>query len=609
MSITLDSINTQPKQLQDWLAGTPENIPNDTKTRKLSTISSAISNSTNASDTRTLISSPPLISQDNSLESLVTTFDNLLPLLNTSEIDLSLPFSANSIKTQSEMLPSANPVSNPSSMNFLKMDNNDNPTAGSLLLKSLFEKMTSIPFKLFIQGICDEYAKEISVDPSTITSLIRKPEDGRVTSDYLDATIFKDFKFTTDNLVDSLYEVHQHMKKIFKKYKLETGDDYYKLAMVYLNGNEDISKEPTKAIQFLKIAANGKAKGFPRNMDAVVQLGLCSLNGTGIEKNHDLAFEAFQTSAKAKDTRGMLYLSRCYLLGIHCKIDITKSVKYLERAAVSNIEAQLDIAQFYDQGINGYTKDHANAFQYYKRGALQGSSLSQYYVGCCYQHGHGVNVNYQLAVEWFEKAAEQGYVLAQNNLGYLLQNGRGLDPSNSKAIHWYQEAVKQNYAPAQNNLAFMYMNGQGVAKDLKRAFNLYTLASGQGHIQAQHHLAHCYQVGQGVEQDIKQAIYWYRQASEAGYGPSQNNLALCYEFGMGVEEDMDTALQLYTTAATNGDLSAQFNLAQFYDFGNQTSVSHLKIAIKWYEVAAQKGHQESFERLSALRTLSHKTLL
>lgn len=50
------------------------------------------------------------------------------------------------------------------------------------------------------------------------------------------------------------------------------------------------------------------------------------------------------------------------------------------------------------------------------------------------------------AAEWFQKAADQGNADAQFWLGCMYQNGSGVERSYEKAVEWFQKAANQRLA-------------------------------------------------------------------------------------------------------------------------------------------------------------------
>ena len=89
------------------------------------------------------------------------------------------------------------------------------------------------------------------------------------------------------------------------------------------------------------------------------------------------------------------------------------------------------------------------------------SETAQNNLGCMYEHGLGVEINYAKALQWYRKAAEQGNHFAQLGLGWLLENGLGVEPNEAEALDWYLKAANQNNLDAQNNVGAMYRDGRG----------------------------------------------------------------------------------------------------------------------------------------------------
>lgn len=60
--------------------------------------------------------------------------------------------------------------------------------------------------------------------------------------------------------------------------------------------------------------------------------------------------------------------------------------------------------------------------------------------------------DYRQAFEWFKKAAERGFARALNNLAICYELGHGVDVDTDMALQLYQESRKKGYVPATLNL-------------------------------------------------------------------------------------------------------------------------------------------------------------
>ncbi len=247
--------------------------------------------------------------------------------------------------------------------------------------------------------------------------------------------------------------------------------------------------------------------------------------------------------------------------------DLALAFSYFKKAAeIGHPQAQSNLAFCYKNG-EGTAKDIAKAIYWYTQAANQGHVISQYNLGVFYKNGDGVPKDYKKAVEWYQKAAEQGNVYAQSNLGYCYDAGLGVVRDMKKAVYWYTQAAKQGHAISQSNLANCYEKGLGVTKDYKMAAEWCQKAAERGDATSQNNLAYYYQNGLGVAQDFKKCAYWYKKSAEQGYASGQNNFGVCCYRGDGVAQDYEKAVYWFKLAAEQGNKSAMKSLAFCYQKG------------------------------------------
>jgi TPR repeat protein len=89
-----------------------------------------------------------------------------------------------------------------------------------------------------------------------------------------------------------------------------------------------------------------------------------------------------------------------------------------------------------------------------------------------------------------------------------------------------------------------------------------------------------------------------REAAERGEASAQTTLGLAYELGHGVECDPLYASHLYRQAALAGESRAQYALGLLYEQG--TWEVSPRLARRWYELAAERGHVAARRRLDSL---------
>src|SRR3990167_7318061 len=154
------------------------------------------------------------------------------------------------------------------------------------------------------------------------------------------------------------------------------------LGFQYLLGDDSKVKDEREAVKWFRLAA------LEKNDIAQNQLGVCYLNGIGVENDEKEAMQWFRIASDQ-----------------------------------GNVSAQFNLGFCYHSGI-GIEKNEKEAAKLYKLAAEQGYSAAQNLLGLFYLNGTGIEKNEAEAVIWFRLAANQGNALAQNNLGFCYQNGK-----------------------------------------------------------------------------------------------------------------------------------------------------------------------------------------
>jgi TPR repeat protein len=131
---------------------------------------------------------------------------------------------------------------------------------------------------------------------------------------------------------------------------------------------------------------------------------------------------------------------------------------------------------------------------------------------------------YKEALKWFKLGADQANTTSQFNLGYMYENG--IDQDCKEAIKLYKLSVDQGNAYTQNNLGLILIHEEGIEKDYKEAIKLYKLSADQGDSYAQYNLGYIYQCGKRFEKDYKEAIKWYKLSSDQGCKNARKNLKI-----------------------------------------------------------------------------------
>lgn len=320
----------------------------------------------------------------------------------------------------------------------------------------------------------------------------------------------------------------------------------------------DFLGNSTEAVRWYTLAAD---RGFA---DGQNNLGVCYMNGSGVELNYEEAAKWYRLAAEQGNAYGQANLGWCYEHGC------------------------------------GVEQSDEEAVRLYRLAAEQGNAYGQGNLGWCYESGTGVEQDYKEAAKWYKLAADKGTAYAQNNLGTCYRDGIGVEQSYKEAVKWYRLAAEQGDANGQGNLAWCYENGNGVEKNYKEAVKWYRLAANQGDSYAENNLGLCYQYGRGVEKNYAEAAKLYGLAAAQNNSDGQCNLGRCYQYGDGVEQSAKEAIKWYKLAADQGNAEAQYNLGWCYEYGVGVNGSYAEAA-KWYQMAADNGHETAQNELRSLR--------
>jgi TPR repeat protein len=259
----------------------------------------------------------------------------------------------------------------------------------------------------------------------------------------------------------------------------------------------------------------------------------------GILKDLTKAISLFQKSAAKGDVYALLGLEVAYRNGQGVNRDEKEAQRYFDNAmpALEKLAQQGDhLAQYWMGQVN--RKDHAKAFGWYEKSALQGNVQAQWDVGSFYQLGFGVPKNDVKAFEWYEKSALQGYVFSQFSLGNCYLKGRGVPKNDAKALEWFEKAALQGDASAQSELGDFYKEGWGVPKNYAKALEWYKKAALQGDAHARVWVQEFYKQGWGFLRNDAKSFEWFEKIALQGDAWAQSFVGECYLNGWGIKKDL-----------------------------------------------------------------------
>lgn len=138
-----------------------------------------------------------------------------------------------------------------------------------------------------------------------------------------------------------------------------------------------------------------------------------------------------------------------------------------------------DVNLKYELAYKAYTEgDFEKSFRLYKSIAEEGYSNASLYVGECYYHGWGVEINDSKAIFWLKKVSGDDKGKAVFILGKIF----GGQSKYQEAYSLYKKSSDCGYYPAFYKMAVYEEFGYLGAKSKENIFHLYEKAALAGHI-------------------------------------------------------------------------------------------------------------------------------
>jgi len=266
-----------------------------------------------------------------------------------------------------------------------------------------------------------------------------------------------------------------------------------------------------------------------------------------------------------------------------------------EQAQRGDPAAQLALADAYLFGRERPVNPVLAAY-WYRKAAAGGSAAAEYNLGCCYEHGWGVDKSLHLALRRFDAAARQGVPAALTRKAQLLAEGLPAEdlgeerfaecpPDRKTARELLRQAADLGYAPAKLALAMLLYRDPATRRD--RAAEIGELArqaaeSSEATPEMLVFFGRCLQYGIGVAPDPRRAVRLLERAVELNSGAAMSALGRMLEFGMGVPPDPRRAAELYRRAAELGDGAGMVRHGD-----RLLAAGELGAAYNWYTRAAR----------------------
>ena len=252
---------------------------------------------------------------------------------------------------------------------------------------------------------------------------------------------------------------------------------------------------------------------------------------------------------------------------------------YRRSAEAGNLEAQVKLARFYENGLGG-NRDLAEARAWLERAAAQNHQDAQKQLATYYEHGRGGDRDEAGACLLYQKSgaiSAAGRVCSKLTPEQLAARANAFStfgsasptpsPTLASASPTAGPTASPSTGPSSPKERWAAIDKATEDGDFKRAFQLLQPLAEGGDAQAQFRLADYYAGGLGTKKNPEEVRYWLVKAAKQNHAEAQNRLGQLYEQGQGVERDYRFARELYEQAAAQGQREAQQRLARLLEQG------------------------------------------
>lgn len=272
---------------------------------------------------------------------------------------------------------------------------------------------------------------------------------------------------------------------------------------------------------------------------------------------------------------------------------------YGSEAKKNEPRAQFVLGTIYEKGYKDKIQvDLDRALQHYQKSATGGDSDAQYRLAQLYETGHIVSKDVKKAMGLYTSAAELDNPKAQAKLGNAYYKGLGVEPNKELAFRWltltakHEESTSSIYESSKSTMAMLHdMESQGIRPESDEIlFAFYSLNSNKNDLAIQFNLAQMFLEGRGTAKIAHKGVQILRALEEKPHPEAAYQLGVIYSEGALVEEDDIRAMSLFNKALKDGDRTAIYANAYadlLYEYKQYPA------ALKWYYVAASKGHNSS----------------
>ena len=235
------------------------------------------------------------------------------------------------------------------------------------------------------------------------------------------------------------------------------------------------------------VAAQVPSAQKPVAVAAEYQTWAATAAETAAKERQRVAAERFRMAADLGNAAAMVELGDCYRDGTGVPKDEAEAVKWFCKAiALGYADAMCRLGSCYYRG-KGVPLDYTKAVTWFRKAADLGNAGAMCDLGGCCCRGEGLPQNYTEAIKWFRKAAELGNATAMCSLGGCYAEGDGVPKSDIESIKWFRKAADLGNTTAMVELGDCYRDGEGAPKDSAEAASWYRKAADLGNTNASAH--------------------------------------------------------------------------------------------------------------------------
>ncbi|KAF7682951.1 Protein SKT5 [Astathelohania contejeani] len=197
---------------------------------------------------------------------------------------------------------------------------------------------------------------------------------------------------------------------------------------------------------------------------------------------------------------------------------------------------------------------------------------------------------------------------AQALLGLVYELGAfGVKVDYERAYGYYLLATRQNNPMGTYRLGVCFEKGLGRKRSLPRALTFYRCASKLGYVEAMHTYGTILMHGDlKTSRNTQEGLIYLKLAvnyASSSYPYPYFDFARCFESKSklrSITPDDKYAFRLYYNGARLGCPNCCYRIGQCYNFGDLYAEVNIRLAVKWYTVAAIKGQTDAQEALSVI---------